>query len=154
MRTLTIAAAVGAGINGGVFFAFSTFVMKALRDLPARDGLMAMQKINKAAPSPLFMIALFGTAGLSIVVGIDGLRHWHDPGGPARALAAGCFLLGIALTVAYHVPRNNALAALDPNAAGSGAAWTRYASAWTGWNHVRTLASIASAVLFTASFDP
>jgi uncharacterized membrane protein len=33
-RTLTLIAAVGAGLSGGVFFAFSTFVMKALGRLP------------------------------------------------------------------------------------------------------------------------
>src|SRR5262245_56483306 len=58
-RTLTVIAALGAALSAGVFFAFSTFVMQALRRLPDEQGLAAMQAINKAAPTPLFMLALF-----------------------------------------------------------------------------------------------
>jgi len=57
-------AAVGAGLSAGVFFAFSTFVMKALGRLPDTEGISAMQAINKAAPTPAFMAALFGTAAV------------------------------------------------------------------------------------------
>ena len=39
-RILAIIAAVGAGVSGGVFFAFSVFVMKALGRLPAADRLL------------------------------------------------------------------------------------------------------------------
>jgi uncharacterized membrane protein len=42
---LTVAAAVGCGAVGGVFFAFSGFVMPALRRLPAAQGVAAMQSI-------------------------------------------------------------------------------------------------------------
>src|SRR5215510_9121299 len=108
-RALTIASAVGAGLNGGVFFAFSTFVMTALRQLPPRDGLVAMQRINRAAPSPLFMILLFGTALLCVVVGVDALRHWNAQANPMRVIAVASFLVSIVLTIVYHVPHNDAL---------------------------------------------
>ena len=49
---LTLVAAVGAGLVGGVFFAFSAFVMRALRGLPDEQGLAAMQAVNRAAPAP------------------------------------------------------------------------------------------------------
>jgi len=39
---LTLLVAIGCGIVGGVFFGFSTFVMKALARLPAAQGLAAM----------------------------------------------------------------------------------------------------------------
>ncbi len=151
MRALTIASGVGAGVTGGVYFAFSTFVMKALRDLPPHDGLVAMQKINRAAPSPAFMTALFGTAVLCVVVGVDGLRHWDAPGSTTRTIAAASYLASVALTAAYHIPRNNALATLDPNSAASGAAWLRYATDWTRWNHVRAATCIVSTALFARS---
>ena len=61
-QRVKVAAAVGAGTAGGVFFAFSTFVMRALDRLPPAHSLAAMQAINKDAPNPLFMAALFGTA--------------------------------------------------------------------------------------------
>jgi uncharacterized membrane protein len=58
------------------------------------------------------------------------------------------YLVGIGLTVAYHVPRNDALARFDPAAADAGAAWVRYARNWTAWNHARTLTSLAAAAAF------
>ncbi len=60
---LAAVAAVGAATIGGVFFAFSTFVMRALRDLEPRQGLTAMQAINRAAPNPLFMTAALRDGG-------------------------------------------------------------------------------------------
>jgi uncharacterized membrane protein len=43
---VALAAALGAGLNGGVFFAFSGFVMPALQRLPAAQGIAAMQSIT------------------------------------------------------------------------------------------------------------
>ena len=54
---LTLFAALGCGVVAGVFFAFSTFVMRALARLPARQGIAAMQAINVAAVTPAFMMA-------------------------------------------------------------------------------------------------
>jgi uncharacterized membrane protein len=45
----------------------------------------------------------------------------------------------------YHVPRNNALAALDPNGDGAASHWNQYAKEWTTWNHVRSAAGLAAA---------
>ena len=42
----TLATTLGCGLNAGVFFAFSTFVMPALKRLPAAQGIAAMQSIN------------------------------------------------------------------------------------------------------------
>lgn len=58
---LTVAAVLGCGLNAGVFFAFSGFVMAALRRLPAPQGIAAMQSINVTAVRPPLMAALFGT---------------------------------------------------------------------------------------------
>ncbi|HEX2308197.1 MAG TPA: anthrone oxygenase family protein [Jatrophihabitantaceae bacterium] len=50
--------------------------------------------------------------------------------------------------MAYHVPHNDALAALDSAASGSAAAWQHYYTGWTPLNHVRTIASIAASACF------
>ena len=47
------------------------------------------------------------------------------------------------------VPHNDALALVDPTSAGAGSTWRHYLSAWTAWNHVRTLACAGSAVALT-----
>src|ERR687895_14764 len=51
----TLVTALGCGLVAGVFFAFSTFVMAALRRLPAAEGITAMQWINILAVTPAFM---------------------------------------------------------------------------------------------------
>jgi len=49
------------------------------------------------------------------------------------------------------VPRNNALAAVAPSSAEGAELWTGYLRIWTAWNHLRTSAALATAVLFTTA---
>jgi hypothetical protein len=46
---LTLVSALGCGLMAGDFFAFSTFLMKALARLPTAQGIAAMQSINRQA---------------------------------------------------------------------------------------------------------
>jgi uncharacterized membrane protein len=148
-RTLTLIAAVGAGLSGGVFFAFSTFVMKALGRLPDTQGISAMQAINKAAPTPAFMAALFGTAAVCVALAVWAVTRLSQP--RAIWLLVGCalYLVAIVLTAAYHVPSNDALAMVNPTSTGAATKWREYLSGWTAWNHLRTLSCLASGVVFT-----
>ena len=52
LAALTVVAALGCGLNAGVFFAFSSFVMKALARLQPALGIAAMQSINLVAVTP------------------------------------------------------------------------------------------------------
>ncbi len=67
----TLVTALGCGLVAGVFFAFSTFVMAALRRLKPEEGIAAMQSINIRVVTPFFMTALFGTAAACL-----GLIAW------------------------------------------------------------------------------
>ena len=142
---LTVAAAVVLrGAVGGVFFAFSTFVTAALRRLPAAQGIAAMQSINVTAPMPPLMLLLFGTALACvalIVAAVVDRSPWLLLG--AVGLPVGV----IAVTMAYNVPRNNELAALDPDSAAAAARWPSWMAEWTAGNHVRTVPGVAAAVL-------
>ena len=148
LRILTVIAAVGAGVSGGVFFAFSTFVMKALGRLPAAEGISAMNAINKAAPAPLFMLALFGTGVVSIVLSAVALRHLDQRWAVYVLTGTALYLVCVVLTVVYHVPRNDALALVDPAGPGAAHAWAHYLSPWTAWNHVRTVTAMAGSTAF------
>jgi len=147
-EVLTAAAAVGAGINAGAFFVFSTFVMRALAGLPADQGMSAMQAINREAPSPLFMAVLFGTGAISVAAAVTAIGDRGEAWAPYVLVGAVLYLVCPVVTAIYHVPRNEALGRLDPADAGSAAAWARWHPAWTRGNHLRTLACLASAVTF------
>jgi hypothetical protein len=69
----TIAAAVGAAVNAGVFLCFSVFIMPAVRDLPAPQGIEAMQAFNRTAVVPFTLVGL-GTAVVCVVVTVRAFR--------------------------------------------------------------------------------
>jgi uncharacterized membrane protein len=140
---LVIATAVGAGCTGGALFAFSSFVMPALRRLPPAQGAAAMQSINITAVRPPFMLAFGGTAALSVALVVVAAMALDEAYAPWLIVAAVLYLVGVlGLTMAYHVPRNDALAALVPDAPETTAAWARYAAEWTTANHVRAAAGL------------
>jgi uncharacterized membrane protein len=145
-KTLTVMAAVGAAISAGVFFAFSTFVMQALGRLPDDEAVDAMKEINKAAPTPLFMLALFGTGALCIVLSVSAVRRFDEPWAAYVLIGSALFLVAVVLTIVYHVPRNNALLLIDSRGPEAARAWAGYLTPWTAWNHVRTVTSLAGAV--------
>jgi uncharacterized membrane protein len=143
---LTLCSALGCGMIAGVFFAFSSFVMKGLSRLPAAEGIAAMQAINIAAVTPLFMFALFGTAAACVLLAVLSLSNWHKPGAACLLIGSLLYLTGsILVTAVFNVPRNNALAATEPAGVDALRLWTAYVSSWTAWNHVRALASLAAA---------
>jgi uncharacterized membrane protein len=144
---LTFVAAIGCALVGGVFFAFSTFVMQGLDRLRPGAAVASMQEINRTAVTPAFMTLLFGTALLCLAAAIVALAELGESGAGLRLAGAVAYLLGtIAVTMLFNVPRNDELEAADPAAADADAAWRRYRSVWVRWNHVRTVASTAAAV--------
>ena len=154
VTALTIATAVGSGLNGGVFFAFSSFVMPALARLRPAEGAAAMQSINVMAVTPVFMTALFGTGALCIAVIVAGLAALDESYGGWLVAGGAVYLAGtIVLTMLYHVPRNNALAAVDPATPEAARLWERYLSEWTGGNHVRAAAGAVAAALLAIGVD-
>lgn len=147
---LTLVSALGCGVVAGVFFAFSTFVMKALGRLPPAQGIAAMQAINVAVLNPWFFAAFFGTAAGCILLAVSSLLRWHETGALYRLIGSALYLVGtILVTIAFNVPRNEALAAVAADTADGAIRWTRYIPGWTAWNHVRTVAALAAAAALT-----
>jgi uncharacterized membrane protein len=52
------------------------------------------------------------------------------------------------VTILFNVPRNDALAVVDPTSTEGASLWISYVSSWTAWNHVRVVAALAAAALF------
>lgn len=148
-----LVAAIGSFLIAGVFYAFSTFVMQALARLPVPEGIRAMQAINVTVINPLFLGIFMGTALLLLVLAAAAM----NPGQPGAMLVlagAALYVLGcFGVTMAFNVPLNNAIAAADPASAEGAAVWARYLRDWMFWNHVRTAASLAGAIVLVLGWS-
>lgn len=149
---LLVIPATGAGLVGGIFFAFSNFVMRALAQLPAPDGARAMQSINVTVLNPLFFAAFFGTGIFALIAALAVPGAWNAPGTILSRIAAALYLLGtLGVTMLFNVPLNERLAGMGQADARLAETWTHYVDAWTWWNHVRTIAALLAAALFAAA---
>jgi uncharacterized membrane protein len=149
LYALTVLAAVGSGVMGGLMFAFSTAIMAALGRIAPASGIAAMQAVNVVILNPLFFVAFFGPALLSVILAGAALLGWPVGSSPAIYAGAALYLVGvIGVTMMFNVPMNDALAAVDP-ASGEGATvWASYLSNWTMWNLVRVISGAAACVAF------
>lgn len=149
LQLAAIVTALGAALVSGIFLAFSTFVMQALANLPAPQGIAAMQQINITVLNRLFFSAFFGTAFTAGITLIGGVAGSETPGGVLLAAGGLLHLAGcILVTMLFNVPLNKALARLDPESEEGARVWQDYLTRWTAWNHVRTgLSLVSGAVL-------
>jgi uncharacterized membrane protein len=148
IEILSWLSALGCALMAGVFFAFSSFVMPALGRLPPSAAVATMQAINRAAISRPFLSVFVGTALLCAILGALSVWGIAEVKARYRLAACLCYLLGtFLLTAAYHVPRNDALDAIDPNSAQAVTAWLEYLPEWTLWNHVRGAAALLALIL-------
>jgi len=143
VAALTVAAAVGAGLVGGIFLIFSITIVPTLDRQPAEQAVAVMQTINRVILGPAFLVLFVGMVPLCIVLVV------LQPGDVAALVGAVLYVVGsFVLTIAVNVPLNNAL---DAAAGGGEQAWRAFRPRWMVGNHVRTVASVASAVLLTVA---
>jgi uncharacterized membrane protein len=144
--------AIGCGLLGGLYFAFSTFIMTALGRIDQASGISAMNAINVDIVRSLFMPFFFGTTLASAFLAILAFIRWDEPGSASMLVGGVVYVLGMFfVTMLFNVPLNNALAAADPASPSATPLWTRYLKEWTFWNHVRTVACIVASALFVAT---
>ena len=149
-NSVIFAAAIGGGLMAGVFFAFSVFVMQALGQLPAGQAISAMQSINTTIVRSLFMVVFLGTAVCSIALILHSAMQWDEGHVIYLGIGGVLYLVGVIfVTIIFNVPLNDSLAGVDVASNLSETAWTEYARPWMAWNHVRTVAAIASSIAFT-----
>jgi uncharacterized membrane protein len=150
--TLTLVAAVLCGLQGGLFYAFSTAVMPALARQPHPPGMATMQTINVVVFNPWFGGAFSLAPTACALAMITALARWPAPDSPWVVVGGATFLLGtLGVTALCNVPRNDALEAMSPTARGAEELWSRYLREWTFWNHVRSASALVAAVLLTVA---
>jgi uncharacterized membrane protein len=144
--------ALGCGLLGGLYFAFSAFIMRALDRAGQAQGIAVMNSINAVILRSSFMPLFLGTTiGAAVLALIGGLQR--------ESAAANCMLAGgviyvagmFIVTMAFNVPLNNALTRVSGESAEAASTWQRYLIVWTRWNHARTLACLIASAMFIAA---
>ena len=136
--TLALAAAMVAG----VFLSFSDFVMRGLARAAPAGGMESMQQLNRTVYRSVFlttfMLMVPAICALALARAFDGLV----------LAAAAVYLVGVfGVTAGANVPMNRRLDVVDPHSDEGARYWRQYVRDWTRWNHVRTAASMAVAIL-------
>ena len=151
---LTTLALLGSALIGGVFFAFSSFVMRALARAPAQEGIAAMQLINVTVINRSFLGAFMGTTVVSLVIVATTITALNniiltEPAAIFALAGATLYFVGTFLvTMLGNVPLNKRLASVAATDTSAHEVWKHYLQRWTLWNHVRTLAATMAAVFY------
>lgn len=149
LQWIALAGVLGSGAIGGVFLAFSSFVMPALRRIPAEQGINAMQTINVTVFHPTMMGPFFGTFLLSIGAVVFAALNLDEPGALALAAGGALYAVGTFLLTGFcNVPLNKRLETASADDAEGLAFWQHYLTRWTTWNHVRTVAALLATTAF------
>jgi len=145
-----VVALLGSALIGGVFFAFSSFVMKALARVPSHEGIAAMQSINVVVLNPSFLGVFMGTTVISVLVAALAIKGWAAPSAPYFLAGALLYVVGTFLVTGLgNVPLNDQLAAFSATDSKAISIWENYLDRWTLLNTIRTGAAAAASLMFT-----
>jgi len=138
---------------GGVFLAFSDFIMRALSVTGGHAGAEAMQAINREVFRWVFMVLFLGLAPVSLLIAAHGAIFVQGGPGMVMMLAGLSYVVGcFGVTVFFNVPMNETLAGMKASENAAQDYWTRtYLPRWSFWNTVRTVACGLSAALLLFS---
>ncbi|WP_425408128.1 DUF1772 domain-containing protein [Hyphococcus sp.] len=141
--------AVGSGLMTGVYFTFSGVIMASFARIETSAGILAMQSINDTILRSTFMPLFFGTSFAAAGVAAIALGDLSRADAILMLGAGALYIGGMFLTtIFFNVPLNNKLKDADSHSAYGAQIWDLYLRQWTRWNHVRTVASAVSSVLF------
>jgi uncharacterized membrane protein len=141
--------ALWSAIVGGVFSAFSEFIMSALIKTEASGAIEAMQNINRDVIKTQFVAGILSIAAFSAVFAVYSLFVFEGAALVTLILASLVYLGSVfVVTMVGSVPMNDALARLDHNSLDARIYWERYTRTWTLLNHARSFGSILTSGLY------
>jgi len=141
--------ALWSALVGGVFKAFSEFIMAGLLRAAPAAGIESMQWINRTVLRTEFVAALLSIAVFSAAFALYALFAFAGPGRAIILIAAFIYIPCVFLMTMYgNVPMNNRLAKLDHQSDEAARYWVTYGKQWTRLNHIRTLGCIFTAGLY------
>ena len=141
--------AVWTALEGGVFKAFSEFIMRALARPAPVVGVSVMQEINRTVLGTQFVFAIFALGAAAPLFAIAALMSLQGLGATLIGLAALAYVVLVpGMTIFGNVPMNDRLDRLDPASAEAAVYWPLYLRRWTRMNHARTAGCIVAAALY------
>ena len=144
--------ALWSAVIGGVFSAFSEFIMSALLRSAPTSGIEAMQQINRTVIKTQFVAGIILITPLSVLFAIYGVYSFDGMARLATILAPVVYVPTVFLmTIFGNVPMNNKLDGLDAAAPDAEAYWRVYGRVWTRLNHVRSIGSVVTPVIYLAA---
>ncbi len=141
--TTLIAATMTTGLMAGVFGLYQHTIMQGLARTDDRTFVGAFQAIDRAIINPWFMLSFLGALVLTAAAAV---LNRSGPVLPWVLVALGLYVVVVVVTIAVHVPVNDAIkAAGDPARITDLAAVRRQfdEARWLAWNLVRTIAATA-----------
>ena len=143
-------AIISFGFIGGVYFAFSFFVMHSLNKHNPSEAIKIMNSINQVILKSPFIILFFFSSFIALVLFIDNLISKtliSDQGFASLIFVVGMFLC----TALKNVPLNRKLNDFHDSKNDPEAEWMYYYKHWLKWNHVRTASCFISMLLLVLS---
>ena len=145
---LCIILGISSALVGGVFQAFSDFVMRGLARCDSAAGIQAMQHINKTVFKSVFLYTFLALMPASIVLAFL-TPDMFEAGQYLVWMAAAIYGITVfGVTIIGNVPMNENLDRLNYSNPESHDYWIHYVKQWTRLNHIRTLGAIAAAICY------
>ena len=141
-------AIISFGFIGGVYFAFSFFVMQSLKKTSDSDAIRTMNAINVVILKSPFMLLFFFSSFIALILFLENLILYKLIS--KEGFASLIFLVGMFLCTALkNVPLNDKLAEFDlyDPLSNPEIEWTYYYKNWIKWNHIRTVSCFLSMAL-------
>ena len=137
-------AVISFGLIGGVYFAFSFFVMQSLNNINSLNAIRTMNSINTVILKSPFMLLFFFSTFIAFILFLENFIFYKVLS--YEGFASLIFLTGMFLCTAIkNVPLNNKLEKLDPKEFKDVFLW--YKKPWNFWHNIRTFIGIASFII-------
>ena len=146
---LALFLSIWSAVVGGVFSAFSEFIMRGLLRAEPAGGIEAMQHINRTVLRSQFVAGLLVIAPMSVITGVYASGALDGVARTALIAAPLVYVPTVFLMTLFgNVPMNNRLDRLDYRSTEAATYWQTYGRHWTRLNHVRTVGSVLTAGLY------
>ncbi|QIS22341.1 DUF1772 domain-containing protein [Nocardia terpenica] len=134
-----LAATVSTGLLAGVFYAYATSVMLALRQLDDRTFVDVMNRINTVIVNPVFMLGFLGSVGFTALAAVFHLRADQRTVLWWILISLALNVISFLITSGGNVPLNNRLA--DTHGGDFATLRAHVESPWIRLNILRALAN-------------